>query len=98
MKHLKFSGLLLCFLLAACGGGSGTGGTSVPLVPVNNTAPVANAGASQTLVVNTLVSLDGRASADANGDALTYSWTLRSQPAGSTATLSACCMAATSSE
>ena len=89
MKHLKFSGLLLCFLLAACGGGSGTGGTSVPLVPVNNTAPVANAGASQTLVVNTLVSLDGRASADANGDALTYSWTLRSQPAGSTATLSA---------
>ncbi len=35
-----------------------------------------------------LVTLNGGASADANGDALTYAWTLTSKPAGSTAVLS----------
>ena len=51
-----------------------------------NTAPVANAGPSQTVLVGTVVSLNGSASSDANGDALTYEWTL-TRPTGSSAVL-----------
>ena len=51
-------------------------------------APVANAGASQTVVAGTLVTLTGAASTDANGDSLSYKWTLTTKPTGSTATLS----------
>ena len=53
-----------------------------------NAAPVANAGATQTVTVGTTVSLSGAASTDANGDALTYKWTLTTKPSGSTAVLS----------
>jgi preprotein translocase subunit SecF len=53
-----------------------------------NAAPVANAGSSQTVSVGTLVTLSGAASSDANGDALTYKWTLTTRPSGSTASLS----------
>lgn len=52
-----------------------------------NAAPVANAGVAQSLVSSSLVTLDGSASSDANGDALTYFWSLTAKPAGSTATL-----------
>jgi len=52
-----------------------------------NTAPVANAGSAQTVAVNALVTLNGSASSDANGDSLTYSWSFTSKPSGSTATL-----------
>lgn len=38
---------------------------------------------------NTVVTLRGTGSSDADGDALTYAWTLQSKPAGSAATLSA---------
>jgi pimeloyl-ACP methyl ester carboxylesterase len=61
----------------------------VPKIRFNpNTAPVANAGGAQNVVAGTLVTLDGSASSDANGDALTYAWTLTAKPAGSTASLS----------
>jgi hypothetical protein len=53
-----------------------------------NVAPVANAGASQTVVAGALVTLTGAASTDANGDSLSYKWTLTTKPTGSTATLS----------
>jgi len=53
-----------------------------------NAAPVANAGVNQSVVVANLVTLDGSASTDANGDTLTYKWTLLSKPTGSVATLS----------
>ena len=53
-----------------------------------NAAPVANAGVAQSVTTGTLVTLDASASSDANGDALTYSWTLTSKPAGSAAGLS----------
>lgn len=54
---------------------------------VANVAPVANAGTAQNVTVGTTVKLDGSKSTDANGDALTYRWTL-SIPTGSTAVLS----------
>ncbi|MDH4290186.1 MAG: PKD domain-containing protein, partial [Aquincola sp.] len=55
---------------------------------IANAPPVANAGPSQNVVVGTTVSLNGGASSDADGDPLTYAWTLTSRPAGSTAALS----------
>ena len=48
-----------------------------------NVQPQANPGNSQSVLVGTLVSLDGSSSLDANGDALTYKWALGSLPAGS---------------
>jgi hypothetical protein len=52
-----------------------------------NVAPVANAGTNQNVVLGN-VTLDGSASSDANGDTLTYSWTLLNKPSNSTAVLS----------
>ena len=81
-----FSVLLSTMLLATCGGG---GSASTPVTPVTpvNVAPVANAGAAQSVLTGTLVTLDGSASSDANNDALNYSWVLTSRPAGSGAAL-----------
>jgi len=74
---------VLVWILVACGGGGGGGGDS----GAANIAPVANAGALQNVVAGTQVTLNGSAS-DANGDSLTYAWTLTSKPAGSAAALS----------
>jgi hypothetical protein len=57
-------------------------------ITTTNTAPVANAGPDQTVSVGAVVQLNGSASTDANGDPLTYQWTLTTRPAGSTAVLS----------
>ena len=53
-----------------------------------NSAPVASAGPDQNITTNSIVTLDGRASSDANNDLLSYSWALVSKPATSSATLS----------
>lgn len=53
-----------------------------------NAAPVANAGPAQYVFSGSVVKLDGSASSDANGDALTFSWDLMAKPANSSATLS----------
>ncbi|MBS1132992.1 MAG: hypothetical protein H6R02_133 [Burkholderiaceae bacterium] len=55
---------------------------------VANAAPIANAGSAQSVVAGSSVTLNGSGSSDANGDALTYSWTLSSKPMGSSASLS----------
>lgn len=52
-----------------------------------NNAPVANAGADQTVSVGDRVQLDGSGSSDADGDSLTYSWSITSMPDGSEAQL-----------
>lgn len=61
--------------LAACGGGGGEGGT--------NSAPIANAGPDQNVMINSKVTLDGSGSINASA----YNWSL-TRPSGSTATLS----------
>ena len=53
-----------------------------------NSAPVAGAGADQTVRVTETVHLDGSSSSDADGDSLSYSWSLMTRPAGSSAALS----------
>lgn len=55
---------------------------------VANIAPVAEAGASQTINSGAYVFLNGAGSSDANGDPLTYQWAFVSRPSGSTAVLS----------
>ncbi|HEX7114102.1 MAG TPA: PKD domain-containing protein [Steroidobacter sp.] len=45
-------------------------------VTTNNSAPVANAGQDQSARVGARVVLDGSRSSDADGDALTYEWSL----------------------
>lgn len=72
--------------LSACGGGGSGNGSAA--APAPNIAPVAQIGAIQNMVTGTLVTLDGGASTDANGDTLVYSWVLASRPAGSAAALS----------
>ncbi|MGA2600863.1 MAG: PKD domain-containing protein, partial [Bryobacteraceae bacterium] len=67
--------------------GSETDSASVK-VSTRNTPPVANAGPNQTAGVGATVIHNGSGSSDVDGDALTYSWTLVTKPAGSTATLS----------
>jgi len=79
-------------LLSACGGGGSdtpSPVSSAPVqIPVIQAAPVANAGVDQTVFVGAVVTVDGGASSDANGDMLTYKWILTTRPAGSRASLS----------
>lgn len=63
------------------GGGAGNGGSGGG---GNNSAPVANAGADATVNGDSLVTLDGSASTDPDGDPLTYDWR---QISGATVTL-----------
>ena len=52
-----------------------------------NARPAADAGATQRVTPGDVVTLDGSASCDADGDALEYRWELLSAPAGSAWTL-----------
>ena len=70
MKNLRLLLLILSIsFLTACGGG---GGSDNPVTPGVNVAPVASAGANQSVMTNAVVTLDASASSYANGDALTY--------------------------
>ena len=54
-----------------------------------NSAPIANAGPDQTVVLNSTVTLDGRASLDPDpADVLSHGWSMLARPSGSSATLS----------
>jgi hypothetical protein len=54
--------------------------TTSVVAAVANVAPVANAGLFQNVVKGSIVTLDGGGSSDANGDPLSYTWALVSQP------------------
>ena len=53
-----------------------------------NSAPVANAGADQSVYVSNIVTLDGGGSTDVDGNLLSYNWAFTAKPADSTVTLS----------
>jgi RHS repeat-associated protein len=54
---------------------------------VRNTPPAAHAGPDATAYVSETVTLNGSGSTDAEGDVLTYRWSFKSVPAGSSAIL-----------
>jgi hypothetical protein len=73
-------------------------------IQVNNRRPIANIGSNATPIalptvpnvrvpVGTEVTLRGSSSVDADGDTLTFAWTVVSRPAGSTAALSSTAVA-----
>jgi len=63
------------------------------IASASNSAPVANAGSAQSVSTAAVVTLNGTGSTDANGDTLTYRWTLTSKPTSSTAALSSATVA-----
>jgi arylsulfatase A-like enzyme len=72
--------------IGGCGGGGGSGGPSSS-GSSSNTAPLADAGPDQSVTTGAVVMMDGSGSSDADGDALSYTWTLMA-PAGSASVLS----------
>lgn len=80
-------------LVTACGGGGSGCGTALgalagcSVAAPANVTPVARAGANQSVLTGSVVTLDGSGSSDANNDALTFKWALVAVPAGSTAVL-----------
>lgn len=67
--------------------GSLSSGPATVRISTGNTAPVANAGPDQTVATRRVVFLNGAASSDADGDALTFQWSFTSRPPGSSAAL-----------
>ncbi len=78
-----FIAIFCCFYATTAAAGSMPW---LSLLLGDNTAPVANAGADQTVKKGTLVSLNGSNSSDADNDPLTYNWDME-RPEGSTASL-----------
>lgn len=76
-------------LLAGCGGSASDLKTNDCTTGVGscNSPPVANAGAPQSVLIGSTVTLDGSATSDANNDALTYTWSILQTPTGSTTSL-----------
>src|SRR5690554_1295882 len=88
LKGVLLSSILV-FGLSACGGsGSGSDSGTQDPVQVQNSSPVSNAGTDQNIATGFVVTLNGAASSDADGDTPSYQWSLTSVPSGSAAALS----------
>jgi len=85
---VDLAGSYVASVIVNDGKASSSGDTVTVTASVVNAAPVANAGIAQSVAGGSVVTLDASASSDANGDPLTYIWTLTAKPAGSTAVLS----------
>lgn len=68
--------------------GKSSSAVSTVTIAATNATPVANVGPVQYLFLGAQAMLDGSNSSDANGDALTYSWSFTLKPQGSAVTLS----------
>ncbi|MBI4650020.1 hypothetical protein HY745_01760 [Candidatus Desantisbacteria bacterium] len=79
--------LILCITAISCGTGKNKNKNSNAYGNKTNSAPIADAGPDKTVIVNTLVILDGSKSSDPEGASLTYKWSL-SVPDQSQAVLS----------
>jgi hypothetical protein len=82
------SGDYVISLVVSDGQASGFSDTVTVTAETQNPAPVADEGAVQNVLTGSLVTLDGSASFDPNGDQITYAWSFVSVPPGSSATLS----------
>lgn len=85
----------LLFLLAGCGGGGGSSDSPAQPRPVDlSGAPTADAGPDQGITLDdvsnepVIVTLNGSASSDPDGDALVFVWVMLAKPRGSQAELS----------
>lgn len=65
----------------------GLTGIATVSVSFNNIKPVASIAAISSAAAGEMVFLDGTASSDANGDTLSYAWSLVTAPAGSTSAI-----------
>ena len=61
--------------------------TSMVLLSILNSQPVAEAGQDQTISLGEIANFDGSASKDDNNDSLKYSWSILKGPSDNTATL-----------
>jgi len=68
--------------------GVGMPATAEVKIFIENSPPLANAGADQNVFVGDAVLLDGSASSDVDGDNLNFSWSFAGTPEGSSAELS----------
>ncbi|MCA8902173.1 MAG: hypothetical protein KDA53_13095 [Hyphomonas sp.] len=89
MRQAGFAAALMAAVfVSACGGGGGGGGGSGGSGSTPNTPPVAEAGQDVTAAISPQgTALNGAASSDPDGGALTYAWTIQTQPAGAGATI-----------
>jgi hypothetical protein len=77
--------VMLSFTLGACGGSDNVNNDAIN---ISNTAPTANAGTDQAVLLGVTVTLSGAQSNDADNDTLTYLWSITVFPTGSAVALS----------
>lgn len=78
----------IIFVLTACDSSTSDGSDDSVNTAIENNAPLANAGSDQTVFLASTVTLSGQQSSDADGDIISYSWSLSTIPTGSNSILS----------